>query len=60
MFCFHMPETAATGIIDDTHSVATTMLKDTLGTGRTVLNAKKVLKRRCMFTMGQMNTILKS
>jgi hypothetical protein len=36
------------------------MLKDTLEAGRIVGNAEKTLKRKCTFTMGQTNSILKS
>ena len=57
---FHMRETVAFEITVDTPFADTIMLKDTLDTGRNVLNAEKILKRKCMFTMGQMNTILKS
>jgi len=60
MSCSHTRETVALGITVDTPFADTTMLKDTLETGRTVLNAEKILKRKCMFIMGQMNTILKS
>ena len=57
---FHMRETVAFEITVDTPFADTIMLKDTLDTGRNVLNAEKILKRKCMFTMGQMNKILKS
>jgi hypothetical protein len=55
-----MRETVAFGITVDTPFAGTIMRKDIPDIGRIVLNAEKILKRKCMFTMGQMNIILKS
>jgi len=58
--CFHLRGTVASGITVDTPFADTTILKDMMETGRIVRNAEKTLKRKCTFTLGQMNTILKS
>ena len=56
----HTLETVVFGITVDTPFVGTIMLKNTLDAGRTVLDAEKILKLKCMFTMGQTNIILKN
>ena len=60
MSCFRMPETAAIGITDVLLFVVITMLRNIPEIGKIVLNVKKILKRRCMFSMAQMNTILRN
>ena len=58
--CFPITETVAPEIIHDIPYVAFITVRSMRGTGRTVKNAVKISKRKCMFGTAQMSSILKN